>query len=118
MLQYARPGPDAGLRRTRALVLAGAVGLAWTGSALGAATTHTVTIEATSYSPQVLSVKRGDTVVWINKDPFPHTVTSAGAFDSKNIPAGGTWKYKALKVGNHAYTCTFHPNMKGRLIIE
>lgn len=92
--------------------------LAWSVGALGAPATHTVVIEATSYAPQVLTVKRGDTIVWLNKDPFPHTVTAAGVFDSKSIPAGGTWKYTARKVGQHAYTCTFHPNMKGRLIIQ
>ncbi|MEO8858215.1 MAG: cupredoxin family copper-binding protein [Burkholderiaceae bacterium] len=113
------PSPSgAGRRRALGLALAGVACLGWSGSVLGAATTHTVIIEATSYAPEVLTVKRGDTIVWINKDPFPHTVTSAGAFDSKSIPAGGKWKYKARKVGDHAYTCTFHPNMKGRLIIE
>lgn len=110
--------PCLGLRKALGLALAGVACLAWSGSTLGAATTHTVVMEATSYTPQMLTVKRGDTVVWVNKDPFPHTATAAGAFDSKSIPAGGTWKYTARQVGNHAYTCTFHPNMKGRLIIE
>jgi plastocyanin len=34
-------------------------------------------------------VKAGDTVVWVNKDPFPHTVTSqAGGCDSPEIVPG------------------------------
>lgn len=86
--------------------------------AAGTAHTHTVVIEATSYAPQALSVKRGDTVVWVNKDPFPHTATSAGAFDSKSIAAGASWKYKANKAGVYPYTCTFHPNMKATLTVE
>lgn len=94
------------------------VGLAWSANALGSPTTHPVIIEATSYAPAVLTVQRGDTIAWINKDPFPHTVTAAGGFDSKGILPGGTWKYTARKVGEYAYTCTFHPNMKGRLIVE
>ena len=118
ILKHAQPSSGSRLRLTFGLALTGAALLAWSGSAVGAATTHTVVIEATSYAPQVLTVQRGDTVVWINKDPFPHTVTAAGAFDSKSIPAGGTWKYTARQAGDHAYTCTFHPNMKGRLIIE
>ena len=80
--------------------------------------THTIVIQATSYAPAVLTVKRGDTVVWVNKDPFPHTATSAGHFDSKSIAAGASWKYKASKVGDFAYTCTFHPNMMGTLKVE
>ncbi len=82
------------------------------------ATTHTVVIKATSYAPQALTIKRGDTVVWVNEDPFPHTVTAAGSFDSKSIAAGASWKYKPRHAGEYAYTCTFHPNMKGTLRVE
>lgn len=81
-------------------------------------TTHTIVMQATSYAPTELTVKRGDTVVWVNKDPFPHTATSKGHFDSKSIAAGASWKYKATKVGDFAYTCTFHPNMLGTLHVE
>ena len=79
---------------------------------------HTVVIKATSYAPAAVTVRRGDTVVWINEDPFPHTVTAAGAFDSKSIAAGGSWKYRPARAGEFAYTCTFHPNMKGTLNVQ
>jgi plastocyanin len=108
-------------RRTTTLALVCAAGLAATGKLASAAeksTTHKVIIKATSYSPMTLTVKRGDTVVWVNEDPFPHTVTAEGAFDSKSIAAGASWKYKARKAGEYAYTCTFHPNMKGTLTVE
>lgn len=88
------------------------------GSATAKPATHTVVIKSTSYAPQVVTVKRGDTVVWINEDPFPHTVTAAGTFDSKSIAAGGSWKFKPLRVGEFTYTCTFHPNMKGTLNVK
>lgn len=110
-----------GQRRAAALALVCATGLAWAGSLASAAekpVTHTVIIKVTSYAPLALTVKRGDTVVWMNQDPFPHTVTAAGAFDSKSIAAGASWKYKPRRVGEYAYTCTFHPNMKGTLKVE
>src|SRR5262249_61185014 len=91
------------------------------GAAIGpaaAATTHTVVIEAVSYKPETLTVNRGDTVVWVNKDPFPHTVTSKGAFDSHSIDAGKSWKYTPRKAGEFAYICTLHSNMKGTLKVE
>ena len=62
-----------------ALGMLGRVGGAASG---GGPKTHTVTIEATSFKPDRLTVAVGDTVVWVNKDPFPHTATAAGAFDS------------------------------------
>ena len=79
---------------------------------------NTVTIDGTSYAPATLTVKRGITISFVNKDPFPHTVTSPGHFDSKAIAAGKTWKFKAKDSGRFDYICTFHPNMKGTLVVE
>ena len=108
-------------RRRASLAVIAAAGLASTPSLVWAAekpVTHTVVMKATSYAPIALTIRRGDSVVWINQDPFPHTVTSAGAFDSKSIAAGTSWKYKPRRVGEYAYTCTFHPNRKGTLRVE
>ncbi len=84
----------------------------------GTPASHTVIIEAVAYQPALLVVKRGDTVVWVNKDPFPHTVTARGVFDSHDIPAGASWKYVARKTGEYTYICVLHPNMKGTLAVE
>ena len=35
------------------------------------AKTHTVTIEGMRFQPEVLTVARGDTIVWVNKDLVP-----------------------------------------------
>ena len=83
-----------------------------------AAAEHEVVIDGTHYSPGTLTVKRGDTVTWVNKDPFPHTVTAAGTFDSGQIRANGKWKYVARKPGEYSYICTLHPNMKGTLRVQ
>lgn len=83
------------------------------------AATHTVTMEATAFAPATLTVKKGDRVVWVNKDPFPHTATaSAKAFDSGSVAAGKSWTYVAAKPGSFDYVCTFHPTMKGKLVVE
>ena len=96
-------------------VLASAAGVAL---AAAAPVSHTVVMKATSYAPLALTVKLGDTVVWRNDDPFPHTATAAGVFDSKSIAAGSAWKYKPKAAGEYAYVCTFHPNMQGTLKVE
>jgi plastocyanin len=84
-----------------------------------AATIHTVAIDGTSFQSATLTVKLGDTVVWVNKDPFPHTVTSAtGGFDSHEIAPGKSWQYVATKKGEFAYVCVFHPTMKATLRVE
>jgi plastocyanin len=80
---------------------------------------HTIVMDGTAFSPDTLTVKRGDTVVWVNKDPFPHTVTAVGgAFDSKSIDAAKRWKYVAAKPGVYGYVCSFHSTMKGELKVE
>jgi plastocyanin len=82
-------------------------------------TAHQVLIEAVRFDPQHLTVRVGDTIVWINHDPFPHTVTAVGKlFDSHEIAAGGSWKYTARKAGVFAYACTLHPTMLGTLRVE
>ena len=104
-----------------ALALAVALGLLLfcSGPALSAAATHTVTIDGTKFNPETITVKAGDTVVWVNKDPFPHTATSqAGGFDSKEIAAGKSWQFKTTKAGVFPYTCLFHPTMKATLKVE
>lgn len=80
---------------------------------------HTVVIEGTSFTPQTLTVRRGDTVVFTNKDPFPHTVTARnGQFDSRLLEADRSWRYTAGKSGTFAYFCTLHQTMTGVLIVK
>jgi len=83
-----------------------------------AKTTHTVAMDGTRFIPETLTVKRGDRVVWVNKDPFPHTATADGTFDSKSIAAGHSWSYVAQKSGKFAYICTLHPGMNGTLVVQ
>jgi plastocyanin len=81
--------------------------------------THTVTIDASRFEPETLSVVAGDTVVWVNKDLVAHTATSkSGAFDSGLIAPGKSWKYRTKRAGDFAYTCTYHPTMNGMLRVK
>ncbi|MGC1728315.1 MAG: cupredoxin family copper-binding protein [Steroidobacteraceae bacterium] len=96
-----------------------ALSLAASAAASPRTTTHTVTIEGMQFSPPELTVHRGDRIVWVNKDLFPHTVTAAGkSFDSGSIAAGASWSYVAATSGDYAYGCTFHPTMQGRLTVQ
>jgi plastocyanin len=82
-------------------------------------TTHTVTIEGMRFSPEVLTVRPGDTVVWMNKDLFAHTATtSSPGFDSREIAAGQSWSYTPRSAGDFPYVCTFHPTMKALIRVQ
>jgi plastocyanin len=78
--------------------------------------THTITIEGMQFKPADVKIKAGDSVVWVNADMFPHTVTSkADAFDSHQIDAGKSWKFRAAAAGEFPYVCSLHPTMQGML---
>ena len=81
--------------------------------------THTVTIEGMSFQPAILTVRTGDSVVWVNKDWFPHTATSeTGDFDSLEIPPDKSWTYTPKTKGEFSYFCSLHPTMKAMLRVE
>jgi plastocyanin len=81
--------------------------------------THTITIENMRFNPEALSVRRGDRIVWINKDLFPHTATAkAKEFDSGSIAAEGSWVFVTNEPGEYAYVCTFHPTMAGMITVR
>lgn len=72
-------GQRRGKLRTGAFILAYAFVAIMTTSLAGisvaAGTTYQVVIEQMRFNPPELTVHRGDRVVWVNKDLFPHTVT-------------------------------------------
>jgi plastocyanin len=80
--------------------------------------TFTITIDGTRFEPEDATVKVGDKIVWVNKDPFPHTATAKPAFDSGTIDAGASWSYTASQAGEFPYVCRFHPTMKAMLRVK
>lgn len=78
----------------------------------------TVVIQQMQFIPTSLSVKKGDTVVWINKGMVDHTVKEEknNGFYSDTIHVGKTWKMEATE--NADYDCTIHPTMKGKIVIK
>ena len=80
---------------------------------------HTVTMAEMRFTPQALTVARGDIILFVNKDLVPHSATSPKeVFDSKTIEAGRTWRYVPAERGVFPYVCTFHPTMTGTLRVK
>ena len=82
------------------------------------AASHTIVMDGTAFTPATATVQRGDRVTWVNRDPFPHTATASGAFDSGSVADGASWTWVADKTGTFDYVCTLHPTMKGRLVVR
>ena len=78
-----------------------------------------VTIRLVKFSPETIEVKTGQTVEWANNDLTPHTVTSQGTkYLSGSIDAGASWRHTFTQAGRFPYYCTFHPEMKGSVIVK
>jgi plastocyanin/mono/diheme cytochrome c family protein len=80
---------------------------------------NTIAMDGTSFEPTSFTVKVGDTVTFVNKDPFPHNVVSkAGGFRSGDVDSDHSWQFHATKPGAFPYVCSLHPGMKGTIIVK
>ena len=81
--------------------------------------TETVTIAAVAFHPGSVTAAVGDTLVFRNDDPVPHTATAnGGAFDSGDLQPDGTWRWVPKAPGRIPYHCTYHPNMTGVIVVR
>jgi len=92
--------------------------LAMAGGALAqAGSEHTVTMSSMSYGKLPTGLKVGDTIVWINRDSVPHTVTARDhSFDLRMGP-GQSVKMPLQKAGSFPFYCTYHAMMRGTLVV-
>ena len=98
-----------------ALLLAVALALA----GASAPTRHRVAIAQFQYAPRTIHVALGDTIVWENRDIVPHTATADDKkFDSGDIPAKAQRATVMRTKGEHTYTCLYHSNMKGKVVVR
>ena len=80
---------------------------------------HQVTVRSFRYQADPVNVARGDTVVWVNADMVPHTVTARdGTWDSQSLSPSATWRLVPEEAGRYPYFCVFHPNMEGTLVVR
>lgn len=79
--------------------------------------THTVVINHMKFEPAELVVKRGDTVKFINRDLVIHNITEENKrWASPTIAPKSSWSLVVKEKVN--YYCSFHPVMKGKLLVK
>lgn len=72
-----------------------------------------------SYAPKTLYVRTGEIVTFINDDAEAHTVTGpSGSFDSGAIDPQTQWRHSFSRPGVYRYGCSFHPYMRGRIVVS
>ena len=81
--------------------------------------TTSVDIKDMAFSPATITVKKGSTVTWTNKDGVSHTVTGdeSGNMDSETLAEGDTYQFTFNEVGTFDYHCNFHSGMTGKVVV-
>jgi plastocyanin len=72
-----------------------------------------VEMTESTFAPNSVDLKVGETVKFVDKDEIAHTATAEGTFDSGTLRAGKTFAFKATEAGTINYVCVFHPGMTG-----
>jgi|SRR3989338_1903429 len=81
--------------------------------------TYTISIQNFAFSPAEITIKKGDTIKWINLDSVGHTATSdTGEFDSGLLGNNAQWSRTFNDLGEFTYHCTPHSYMKAKIIVE
>ncbi len=101
-----------------AVVLTG-FSLAHSGEADPVSSYHVVEIRQLKFEPAELTVAVGDTVVWINRDIVPHTVSALDAeWSSGELKKDESWQWIARTRGTTRYYCEYHPTMRANLVVD
>ncbi|MXN66570.1 copper-binding protein [Stappia sp. GBMRC 2046] len=81
--------------------------------------THQVIIQKFEFVPANLTIKRGDTVEFVNKDIAPHTASEESDFlwDTGELVRNQSARIEFTKAGTSKYFCVFHPHMKAEIIV-
>lgn len=78
--------------------------------------TAAVEIKGFAFNPATLTIQKGTTVTWTNKDSAPHTVTG-DAFGSETLSQGQAFVHTFNEAGTFEYSCHIHPSMRGKVIV-
>ncbi len=103
-----------------AAMLAGAAGAGAQGQSSPApAAVVIVHIKNFAYVPASVTIKPGDSVQFVNDDSTAHTATASDkSFDSGNMDQNAKWAHAFKTAGTYAYICTYHPYMKGTIVVK
>ena len=80
----------------------------------------TVEMSRSCFSPTVLHVQPGNTVTFVNRDPYYHVVSGAHqSFGSVNqLVQGQSITHQFSTPGIYPYTCYLHPGMSGAIVVS
>ncbi len=100
------------------ILIGTALGLSGCSSTATTPGVDTIEIKDMKFIPDTITVDKGDTIIWVNKDMVAHNVTdeTPNSWSSGVISSDGSWKWVASDSAN--YYCSIHAVMKGVVKIK
>ena len=76
-----------------------------------------IVIKNFAFDPAAITISKGTTVIWMNKDSVSHTVSGTG-FESGTLPPGQSYNFTFTEPGSFSYHCSIHTTMKGTVVVQ
>lgn len=98
--------------------------LNWALKATGGGGVTAISLQASAFSPDAVTIPVGGTVRWTNSTATSHTITpntpgQAGAWVGTNITGNGTtFEHTFAVAGVFDYHCNLHAGMNGRVTVN
>lgn len=119
--------PSTSLRRSNssmnvrpALVILSVLGIgaAAVSPAAAAPKTYVVVIDKMKFGPVPAKLRKGDRIVWLNRDMFRHTATAANKSFDVDLPPNSKATTVVGSMGAIPVTCRYHPGMRTMLKVS
>lgn len=78
---------------------------------------NSITIQNFAFNPDTLTIKQGTQVTWTNQDSTTHKIKS-DTFNSGDLNKGDTFEFTFNTKGSFNYSCSIHPSMTGKIVVE
>jgi plastocyanin len=99
------------------LMAVAALALAMPAGAASGGQQYVVPIANMAYGAMPGGLKAGDSIVFVNKDSVPHTVTARDHSFDLRIGPGQRGRLNLTKAGTFQIYCIFHAPMRGTLTV-
>jgi plastocyanin len=91
------------------------------GSAVAFAAEHTISQKGRAFSESAITVKKGETLVFVNDDNIAHNIMSTTAGNEFNLGSQAPGSSSPLTLNNAGevtVVCAIHPRMKMTVTVE
>lgn len=78
---------------------------------------YTVAIANMAYGAIPSGLKVGDTILWVNRDSVPHTVTARNHSFDLRLGPGQSGRLALTKAGSYQIYCILHAPMRGSFTV-